>query len=120
MHRKVATSAYAGERGIIPGSMGSNSYIVRGLGNPESLQSCSHGAGRRMGRNVAKKTISEAEFVKSLEGTHSKASMSYVDEAPGAYKNIAKVIGRQLDLIAIEHTLKPLITIKGDSKARED
>ncbi len=120
VHRKGATSAYAGELGIIPGSMGANSYIVRGLGNPESLQSCSHGAGRRMGRNAAKKSISEANFVKSLEGTYSKASMSYVDEAPGAYKNIAKVIARQQDLIAIEHVLKPLITIKGDSKARED
>ena len=70
VHRKGATSAYAGELGIIPGSMGANSYIVRGLGNPDSLQSCSHGAGRRMGRNVAKQTISEADFVKSLEGTY--------------------------------------------------
>jgi tRNA-splicing ligase RtcB len=76
VHRKGATSAAAGELGIIPGSMGSASYIVRGKGNPESFSSCSHGAGRRMGRNAAKKAISEAEFAASLEGTYSRASRS--------------------------------------------
>jgi tRNA-splicing ligase RtcB len=120
VHRKGATSAYEGQLGIIPGSMGSNSYIVRGLGNEESLKSCSHGAGRRMGRNAAKKAITEADFTASLEGTYSKPSMSYVDEAPGAYKSIETVIGRQADLVDIVHTLKPIITVKGDSRAKED
>ncbi len=82
VHRKGATSAYEGQLGIIPGSMGSKSYIVRGLGNDESFRSCSHGAGRRMGRNAAKRSITLAEFAASLDGTYSKQSMSYVDEAP--------------------------------------
>lgn len=120
VHRKGATSAYAGQIGIIPGSMGTSSYIVRGRGNEHSLKSCSHGAGRRLGRNAARKTITEAEFVASLAGTHSKPSRSYLDEAPGAYKDIDTVIGRQADLIEIVHTLRPLITLKGDSRAKED
>ena len=120
VHRKGATSADEGQLGIIPGSMGSPSYIVRGLGNEHSLKSCSHGAGRRMGRNVARKTITEAEFAASLDGTHSKASASYIDEAPAAYKPIDVVIARQADLVDIVHTLQPIITIKGDSRARED
>jgi tRNA-splicing ligase RtcB len=120
VHRKGATSAAAGQLGIIPGSMGAPSYIVRGTGNPESLRSCSHGAGRAMGRNVARKQISEAEFRRSLEGTYSKPSTSYIDEAPSAYKNIDLVIARQLDLIEIVHKLTPIITVKGDSRARED
>lgn len=120
VHRKGATSAFDGQLGIIPGSMGSNSYIVRGLGNEDSLKSCSHGAGRRMGRKAAKQTISEAEFARSLNGTWSKPSMSYVDEAPGAYKSIGVVISRQSDLVNVVHALKPIITVKGDSRARED
>jgi len=120
VHRKGATSAFAGQLGIIPGSMGSNSYIVRGLGNDDSLRSCSHGAGRRMGRKAAKRAIGEAQFARSLEGTWSKPSMSYVDEAPAAYKDIETVIGRQADLVDIVHTLKPIMTVKGDSKARDD
>jgi tRNA-splicing ligase RtcB len=120
IHRKGATSAQLDQLGIIPGSMGSPSYIVRGLGNPESFASCSHGAGRRMSRGQARKTITDADFAASLEGTFSKASGSYIDEAPGAYKEITTVISRQQDLIDILHTLKPLITIKGDSRAKED
>jgi tRNA-splicing ligase RtcB len=120
VHRKGATSAYAGQLGIIPGSMGSKSYIVRGLGNDESFRSCSHGAGRRMGRKAAKRAITPAEFAASLEGTYSKASMSYVDEAPGAYKDVDVVIGRQADLVEVVHTLRPIMTVKGDSRAKED
>ena len=120
VHRKGATSAYAGQLGIIPGSMGAKSYIVRGLGNDESFRSCSHGAGRRMGRNAAKKAITAAEFAASLEGTYSKASMSYVDEAPGAYKDVDVVVGRQADLVEVVHTLRPVMTVKGDSRAKED
>jgi len=120
VHRKGATSACLGQTGIIPGSMGTPSYIVRGLGNSESLMSCSHGAGRQMGRKAAQKAITEAEFAASIKSTYSKASMSYVDEAPGAYKDIDIVIGRQRDLIDIVHTLTPIITLKGDSRAKED
>lgn len=120
VHRKGATSAAAGELGVIPGSMGSHSYIVRGLGSEASFQSCSHGAGRVMGRNVARKIISPDAFAASLAGTFSRASMSYVDEAPLAYKDVDLVIDRQRDLIDVVHTLRPIITIKGDSKARED
>jgi tRNA-splicing ligase RtcB len=120
VHRKGATSAYEGQLGIIPGSMGSKSYIVRGLGNDESFRSCSHGAGRRMGRNAAKKSITPAEFAASLDGTYSKPSMSYVDEAPGAYKDVDVVINRQTDLVKIVHTLQPIMTVKGDSRAKED
>jgi tRNA-splicing ligase RtcB (3'-phosphate/5'-hydroxy nucleic acid ligase) len=120
VHRKGATSAEDGELGIIPGSMGAASYIVRGKGNPASLESCSHGAGRRMGRNAARKTISEREFVTSLEGTYSKPSMTYIDEAPGAYKDIDTVIEQQRDLVDVVRRLQPIITVKGDSRARED
>lgn len=122
VHRKGATSAFPSQLGIIPGSMGARSYIVRGLGNPESLMSCSHGAGRRMSRNMARKSIDTNAFSASLAaaGTFSKASQGYLDEAPGAYKDIETVIARQLDLIEIVHTLSPLITVKGDSRARED
>jgi tRNA-splicing ligase RtcB len=120
IHRKGATSAEKGQIGIIPGSMGSPSYIVRGLGNELSFNSCSHGAGRKMGRKRAKESITSSDFEKSIQGTFSKASMSYVDEAPGAYKDVEKVIQRQLDLIEVVHTLKPIITVKGDSRAKDD
>jgi len=120
VHRKGATSAFDGQLGIIPGSMGSKSYIVCGLGNDESFRSCSHGAGRRMGRKAAKKAISAADFAASLDGTYSKASMSYVDEAPAAYKDVDVVIGRQADLVEVVHTLRPIMTVKGDSRAKED
>lgn len=120
VHRKGATSAAKGEMGVIPGSMGTPSYIVRGLGNPDSFESCSHGAGRVMGRNAARKAITAKAFAESLAGTFSKASMSYVDEAPLAYKDVETVIDRQRDLVDVVHTLKPLMTVKGDSKARED
>ncbi|MCC6791634.1 MAG: RtcB family protein [Thermomicrobiales bacterium] len=120
LHRKGATSARDGEVGIIPGSMGTPSYIVRGLGNPESFTSCSHGAGRRMGRNQAKRSIDEARLKASLAGTFTKPSMGFVDEAPGAYKDVTKVIAQQSDLVEIVHTLRPIITVKGDSRAKDD
>lgn len=120
VHRKGATSAFAGQTGIIPGSMGTSSYIVEGLGNELSLKSCSHGAGRRMGRRAATKAITEAEFATSLAGTHSRAARGYIDEAPGVYKDIDVVIERQRDLVRVLHVLSPIITLKGDSKYRDD
>lgn len=120
VHRKGATSAAAGEIGIIPGSMGTASYIVRGRGNADSLMSCSHGAGRTMSRKTARERISPADFAASLAGTYSKPSPGILDEAPGVYKDIGTVIGRQRDLVDIVHTLRPIITVKGDSRARDD
>ena len=120
VHRKGATSAYENQLGVIPGSMGAASYIVRGRGNSESLKSCSHGAGRRMGRKVARNEISSVAFAASLEGTFSRASMNYVDEAPAAYKDIELVMDRQADLVEVVHTLRPIVTLKGDSRAKED
>jgi tRNA-splicing ligase RtcB len=119
-HRKGATPAHKGQLEIIPGSMGTPSYIVEGLGNPASFESCSHGAGRKMSRKQAKSEISEAAFASSLSGTYSKPSMSYVDEAPGAYKDIDIVMQRQADLVSVVHRLMPIITLKGDSRAKED
>jgi tRNA-splicing ligase RtcB (3'-phosphate/5'-hydroxy nucleic acid ligase) len=120
VHRKGATSAVEGQLGIIPGSMGAPSYIVRGKGNPLSFNSCSHGAGRLMSRKAARKLVTESTFQSALEGTYSKPSMGYADEAPQAYKDIRAVIERQQDLVEIAHTLRPIITIKGDSRAKED
>jgi len=120
IHRKGATSAEAGQIGIIPGSMGSPSFIVRGKGNPLSFNSCSHGAGRTMSRTAARKAISQDMFEVALKGTYSKASMGYADEAPHAYKDIATVIQRQADLVEVVDILRPIITIKGDSRAKDD
>lgn len=120
VHRKGATSARAGELGIIPGSMGAPSFIVRGKGNPDSFHSCSHGAGRRMGRNQARRTIDEAAFRQALAGTHTRPAKGYLDEAPQAYKDVGQVIARQTDLVEVVHTLRPVMTVKGDSRAKED
>ena len=114
VHRKGATRATAGLTGIIPGSMGSSSYIVEGLGNPESFQSCSHGAGRRMGRNEAIKTLNLAEEQRKMEGILGQPrSQQELEEAPGAYKDIDQVMENQRDLVKIKVKLKPLAVIKG-------
>lgn len=122
VHRKGATGAEVGEEGIIPGTMGSTSYIVLGKGNPQSLSSCSHGAGRKMGRNVARKTFAEQDFNEAMSrsGSFTKVSMGVIDEAPMAYKDVTEVMARQTDLVDVLYTLRPLMTIKGDSKARDD
>ena len=93
---------------------------MRGKGNGERLKSCSHGAGRRMGRKAAQREITEAAFAASLDGTYSKPSMTYVEEAPDAYKDMSVVIGRQSDLVDIVPTLNSISTAKGDSRAKED
>lgn len=116
VHRKGATSAREGELGIIPGSQGSPSYIVRGLGNPESFFSCSHGAGRRMGRKEAQRKLDldkEAGRLNKEGILHSIRSRKDLDEAAGAYKNIDKVLEQQLDLVEVVVTLKPLAVVKG-------
>ena len=116
VHRKGATSAREGEIGIIPGSQGSPSYIVRGKGERESFQSCSHGAGRKMGRKQAKRQLDLEHEQKLLEDQgilHSVRSKRDLDEASGAYKNIDEVIENQLDLIEVLVELRPLAVIKG-------
>jgi tRNA-splicing ligase RtcB len=116
IHRKGATRAFKNEYGIIPGSQGSASYIVRGKGNPESFMSCSHGAGRKMGRNEARRRLDLKEESGKLEKLgiiHALHSKRDLDEASGAYKNISEVIHNQLDLIDIEMELKPLAVVKG-------
>lgn len=116
VHRKGATSARKGETGIIPGSQGSKSYIVEGLGNKDSFESCSHGAGRLMGRKQAQRELNfEAEIEKlNKQGIiHSIRNVKDLDEAAGAYKNISQVMDNQKDLVKIKVELRPLAVIKG-------
>lgn len=111
--RKGAVSAQKGEMGIIPGSMGAKSFIVRGLGNEESFCSCSHGAGRVMSRTQAKKEVSLAEHIKAVKGVECRKDESVIDETPSAYKPIEKVMEAQNDLVEIVHTLKQVVCVKG-------
>lgn len=116
IHRKGATAAYEGQEGIIPGSQGTHSYIVRGRGNRESFMSCSHGAGRRMGRKEATRSLdlkAESERLRSAGILHSLRHQRDLDEAPGAYKDIEAVMRCQTDLVEIEVELSPLAVIKG-------
>ena len=116
VHRKGATSARLGQLGIIPSSMGTNTFIVKGLGNPNSLMSCSHGSGRVMGRGEAKRTFTTDQFQQDISHTFSTPSEKYIDESPAAYKDPQVVISRQMDLVEIVHTLTPIITMKGGGK----
>jgi tRNA-splicing ligase RtcB len=119
IHRKGATRAREGELGIIPGSIGTSSYIVRGLGNQESFNSCSHGAGRRMGRKEASRTLTREECDEAMKGvvfgrwSNDRAGNLDLGEAPQAYKDIDEVIKAELDLIEPIVRLKPLGVIKG-------
>jgi tRNA-splicing ligase RtcB (3'-phosphate/5'-hydroxy nucleic acid ligase) len=114
IHRKGATLARKGTIGIIPGSMGTASYIVEGLGNPDSFESCSHGAGRRMGRGQAIRTLNLEEEQKKMEGIIGAPRVQHdLEEAPGAYKPIDEVMRNQADLVKILVELKPLAVIKG-------
>lgn len=114
VHRKGATRATAGLTGIIPGSMGTHSYIVEGLGNQESFESCSHGAGRRMGRKEATRTLRLEEEQRKMAGiVHGLRSAKDLDEAPGAYKDIDTVMQNQQDLVKVRVRLSPLAVIKG-------
>lgn len=111
--RKGAVSAREGEAGIIPGSMGAKSFIVRGKGNAESFWSCSHGAGRRMARGEAKRSITLAEHVAATEGVECRKDVDVLDESPRAYKDIDAVMAAQADLVDIVYTLKQLVCVKG-------
>lgn len=111
--RKGAVSAQRDQMGIIPGSMGARSFIVRGLGNPESFCSCSHGAGRVMSRTKAKKLVSLAEHVQATEGVECRKDPGVIDETPAAYKDIDAVMAAQRDLVEIVYTLKQVVCVKG-------
>ena len=116
VHRKGAVKAYEGDKGIIPGSQGSASYIVKGLGNPESFMSSSHGAGRKLGRSAAQRTLNLADEQRRLDEQgiiHSVRNVKDLDEAPGSYKDIDAVMANQTDLVEIVLKLTPLAVIKG-------
>src|SRR5215207_9700561 len=111
--RKGAVRAGAGELGIIPGSMGARSFIVRGLGNAESFESCSHGAGRRMSRTEARKRFTVTDHKVATEGVECRKDAGVVDETPAAYKDIDAVMAAQGDLVEVVATLKQVLCVKG-------
>ncbi|GAA5068745.1 RtcB family protein [Nocardia callitridis] len=111
--RKGAVRAGAGDLALIPGSMGTRSYVVRGKGNPDSFQSASHGAGRRMSRSAAKRQYTVADLVTQTEGVESRKDAGVVDEIPAAYKNIDDVIAAQQDLVDVVATLRQVLCVKG-------
>jgi tRNA-splicing ligase RtcB len=111
--RKGAIRAREGDLGIIPGSMGARSYIVRGLGNPDSFCSCAHGAGRRMSRTAAERQFTQADLVAQTEGVICRKDKGVIDEIPGAYKDIDQVMANQADLVEVVHTLKQVVCVKG-------
>ncbi|MFJ9843870.1 RtcB family protein [Kitasatospora sp. NPDC101155] len=111
--RKGAIRAGSGDYGIIPGSMGTGSYIVRGLGNEAAFNSASHGAGRKMSRNAAKKRFTTQDLAEQTKGVECRKDSGVVDEIPGAYKNIEKVIEQQKDLVEVVAHLKQVVCVKG-------
>jgi tRNA-splicing ligase RtcB len=116
VHRKGAVRASAGTIGIIPGSQGTKSYIVEGLGNPDSFESSSHGAGRVLSRTAAVNTLSLEYEIKRLEDqgiVHAIRNRKDLEEAAGAYKNIEEVMANQTDLVKILTELSPMAVVKG-------
>jgi tRNA-splicing ligase RtcB len=111
--RKGAISAQLGQLGIIPGSMGAKSYIVRGLGNQQSFCSCSHGAGRAMSRTAAKRKFNTRDLAAQTAGVECRKDKGVLDEIPSAYKDIDQVMEYQNDLVEVVHTLKQVVCIKG-------
>jgi tRNA-splicing ligase RtcB len=111
--RKGAVRARRGDLGVIPGSMGTRSYIVRGLGNPESFDSCSHGAGRAMSRTEARRRFTVADHAKATEGIECRKDEDVIDETPAAYKPIDAVMAAQKDLVEVLHTLRQVVCVKG-------
>jgi tRNA-splicing ligase RtcB (3'-phosphate/5'-hydroxy nucleic acid ligase) len=111
--RKGAVRAREGDLGIIPGSMGTRSYIVRGRGNAESFHSCSHGAGRAMSRTEAKRRFSVADHARATAGVECRKDAEVIDETPGAYKSIDAVMAAQRDLVEVLHTLRQVVCVKG-------
>jgi tRNA-splicing ligase RtcB len=111
--RKGAVRARLGDLGIIPGSMGARSFIVRGKGEPQSFCSCSHGAGRAMSRGEAKRRFSVEDHVKATEGIECRKDADVIDETPMAYKPIDQVMAAQTDLVEVAHELRQVVCVKG-------
>jgi len=111
--RKGAVRAGKDDLGIIPGSMGAKSFIVRGKGNAESFESCSHGAGRAMSRGEAKRRFTVEDHVKATEGIECRKDADVIDETPAAYKSIDAVMQAQADLVDVVHTLRQIVCVKG-------
>ena len=111
--RKGAVSARAGELGIIPGSMGAKSFIVRGRGHADAYCSCSHGAGRKMSRNKARGMYSAVDLIAQTDGVECRKDVGVVDEIPAAYKDIDAVMAAQADLVEVVATLKQVLCVKG-------
>jgi tRNA-splicing ligase RtcB len=111
--RKGAVSAKEGELGIIPGSMGAKSFIVRGKGNPDSFCTCSHGAGRAMSRTEARRRFTVEDHVAATAGVECRKDAEVIDETPMAYKDIDAVMAAQADLVDIVHTLRQVVCVKG-------
>jgi len=111
--RKGAINAEAGRYGIIPGSMGAKSFIIKGLGNPDAFNSCSHGAGRKMSRTAAKKAFTQDDLKAQTMGVECRKDRGVVDEIPGAYKDIEEVMRAQNDLVEVVAELKQVICVKG-------
>jgi tRNA-splicing ligase RtcB len=111
--RKGAVRAGKGELGIIPGSMGAKSFIVRGKGNPDSFCSCSHGAGRAMSRTAARKRFSVDDHVRDTQHVECRKDRDVIDETPRAYKDIDAVMAAQSDLVEVVHTLRQVVCVKG-------
>ena len=111
--RKGAVRARLGELGIIPGSMGARSFIVRGKGNPESFCSCSHGAGRAMSRGEAKRRFTVEDHARATAGIECRKDADVIDETPMAYKPIDAVMAAQADLVEVVHTLRQVVCVKG-------
>ncbi len=111
--RKGAVRAREGDLGIIPGSMGAKSFIVRGKGNPESFHSCAHGAGRKMSRGEAKRRFSLDDHAKATAGVECRKDAGVIDETPGAYKDVEAVMKAQEDLVEVIHTLRQVVCVKG-------
>jgi len=111
--RKGAINAELGRFGIIPGSMGAKSFIIKGLGAPESYHSCSHGAGRKMSRTAAKKRFTREDLERQTKGVECRKDSGVIDEIPGAYKNIDEVMKNQTDLVEVVAQLKQVVCVKG-------
>ncbi len=113
MTRKGAVRARKGGLGIVPGSMGARSFIVRGLGNPESFESCSHGAGRVLSQNEARRRFTLADHLAATAGVECRKDEVVLDETPGAYKPIDAVMAAQKDLVEVLHTLRQVVCVTG-------
>jgi tRNA-splicing ligase RtcB (3'-phosphate/5'-hydroxy nucleic acid ligase) len=112
--RKGAIQARIGQLGIIPRSMGTKSYIIRGKGHPLAYESCSHGAGRRFSRNEARRRLTMRDFDREMKGIECRRSEALIDELPSAYKDIDQVMDDQKDLVEVVATLKQIVSVKGD------